>query len=132
MAERKTTTKNKGRKREKKSVPRGRAYIQATFNNTLVTLTAPNGDVIAWASAGQSMKGSRKSTPYAAQLAAETAARRSMEHGLRQVEVFVKGPGSGREAAVRALQASGLTVLSIKDSTPVPHNGCRPPKRRRV
>jgi small subunit ribosomal protein S11 len=133
MAERKATTKSKGRKREKKSVPRGRAYIQATFNNTLVTLTDPNGNVLAWASAGQSgFKGSRKSTPYAAQIAAETAARRSMEHGLRQVEVFVKGPGSGREAAVRALQSSGLTVLAIKDATPVPHNGCRPPKRRRV
>jgi small subunit ribosomal protein S11 len=134
MAERKpTTTKNKGRKREKKSVPRGKAYVQSTFNNTLITLTDPNGNVLSWASAGQSgFKGSRKSTPYAAQMAAEGAARRAMEHGLRQVEVFVKGPGSGREAAVRALQASGLIVLSIKDSTPVPHNGCRPPKRRRV
>jgi small subunit ribosomal protein S11 len=134
MAERKpTTTKSKGRKREKKSVPRGKAYVQSTFNNTLITLTDPNGNVLSWASAGQSgFKGSRKSTPYAAQMAAEGAARRAMEHGLRQVEVFVKGPGSGREAAVRALQASGLIVLSIKDSTPVPHNGCRPPKRRRV
>ncbi len=134
MAERKaTTTKSKGRKRERKSVPRGRAYVQSTFNNTLITLTDPQGNVLSWASAGQSgFKGSRKSTPYAAQIAAEGAARRAMEHGLRQVEVFVKGPGSGREAAVRALQASGLIVLSIKDSTPVPHNGCRPPKRRRV
>lgn len=133
MAERKATTKSKGRKREKKSVPRGKAYIQATFNNTLVTLTDPNGNVLAWASAGQTgFKGSRKSTPYAAQIAAENAARRAMEHGLRQVEVLVRGPGSGREAAVRALQSSGLMVLSIKDSTPVPHNGCRPPKRRRV
>ena len=133
MAERKTSTKTKGRKRERKSVPRGRAYVQSTFNNTLITLTDPNGNVLAWASAGQSgFKGSRKSTPYAAQIAAEQAARRAMEHGLRQVEVFVKGPGSGREAAIRALQSSGLTVLSIKDSTPIPHNGCRPPKRRRV
>jgi small subunit ribosomal protein S11 len=133
MAERKATTKSKGRKREKKSVPRGCAYIQATFNNTLITLTDPNGNVLAWASAGQAgFKGSRKSTPYAAQIAAESAARKSMEHGLRQVEVYVRGPGSGREAAVRALQSSGLTVLSIKDATPVPHNGCRPPKRRRV
>jgi small subunit ribosomal protein S11 len=134
MAEAKPTkTKTKGRKRERKSVPRGRAYVQSTFNNTLITLTDPQGNVLSWASAGQSgFKGSRKSTPYAAQIAAEGAARRAMEHGLRQVDVFVKGPGSGREAAVRALQASGLIVLSIKDSTPVPHNGCRPPKRRRV
>ncbi|MDE3095119.1 MAG: 30S ribosomal protein S11 [Chloroflexota bacterium] len=133
MAERKAPSKGKGRKRERKSVPRGRAYVQSTFNNTLITLTDPNGNVLSWASAGQSgFKGSRKSTPYAAQIAAEGAARRAMEHGLRQVEVFVKGPGSGREAAIRALQASGLVVLSIKDSTPVPHNGCRPPKRRRV
>jgi small subunit ribosomal protein S11 len=133
MAERKATAKSKGRKREKKSVPRGRAYVQSTFNNTQITLTDPNGNVLAWASAGQSgFKGSRKSTPYAAQIAAEGAARRAMEHGLRQVDVLVKGPGSGREAAIRALQSSGLIVLSIKDSTPVPHNGCRPPKRRRV
>src|SRR3990170_7521171 len=105
--------KSKARKRERKSVPRGRAYIQSTFNNTLITLTDPNGNVLSWASAGQAgFKGSRKSTPYAAQVAAEGAARRAMEHGLRQVEVFVKGPGSGREAAVRALQASGLVVLS--------------------
>ena len=134
MAERKAApTKAKGRKRERKSVPRGRAYIQSTFNNTLITLTDPTGNVLSWASAGQSgFKGSRKSTPYAAKIDAEGAARRAMEHGLRQVEVFVKGPGSGREAAIRALQASGLMVLSIKDSTPVPHIGCRPPKRRRV
>ena len=133
MAERKAATKGKGRKRERKSVPRGRAYVQSTFNNTLITLTDPNGNVLAWASAGQSgFKGSRKSTPYAAQIAAEGAARRAMEHGLRQVDCFVKGPGSGREAAIRALQASGIIVLSITDSTPVPHNGCRPPKRRRV
>ena len=133
MAERKTATKTKGRKRERKSVPRGRAYVQSTFNNTLITITDPNGNVLSWASAGQAgFKGSRKSTPYAAQIASETAARKAMDHGMRQVDVFVKGPGSGREAAVRALQSSGLIVLSIKDSTPVPHNGCRPPKRRRV
>jgi len=132
MAERKTT-KAKGRKRERKSVPRGRAYVQSTFNNTLITLTDPNGNVLSWASAGQSgFKGSRKSTPYAAQIAAEGAARRAMEHGLRQIDVMVKGPGSGREAAIRALQSAGLIVTSIKDATPVPHNGCRPRKRRRV
>ena len=133
MAERKPATKGKTKRRERKSVPRGRGYIQSTFNNTLITLTDPNGNVLSWASAGQAgFKGSRKSTPYAAQIAAEQAARKAMEHGLRQVDVFVKGPGSGREAAIRALQASGLIVLSIKDSTPIPHNGCRPPKRRRV
>jgi small subunit ribosomal protein S11 len=123
----------RGRRREKKSVPRGRAYIHSTFNNTIVTLTDPNGNALGWSSAGASnFKGSRKSTPFAAQMAAENAARKAMEHGLRQIDVFVKGPGSGREAAIRALQAAGLTVLSIRDVTPVPHNGCRPPKRRRV
>lgn len=123
----------RGRRRERKSVPRGRAYVQSTFNNTLITLTDPTGAVLSWGSAGQSgFKGSRKSTPYAAQMAAEGAARRAMEHGLRMVEVFVKGPGSGREAAIRALQSVGLSILSIRDVTPVPHNGCRPPKRRRV
>ena len=133
MAERKTTTKAKGRKREKKSVPRGKAYIQSTFNNTLVTLTDPNGNVLAWASAGQAgFKGSRKSTPYAAALSAEVAARKAMEHGMRQVEVYVKGPGAGREQAIRSLQAAGLEVSAITDVTPIPHNGCRPPKRRRV
>src|SRR5438094_9557188 len=133
MAERtQRKTRTRGR-RERKSVPRGRAYVQSTFNNTLITLTDPQGNVLSWGSAGSSnFKGSRKSTPYAAQIATEGAVRRAMEHGLRQVEVFVKGPGSGREAAVRALQSSGLVVLSIKDATPVPHNGCRPPKRRRV
>ncbi|MBX6753999.1 30S ribosomal protein S11 [Thermorudis peleae] len=121
------------RRRERKNIPRGRAYIQATFNNTIVTMTDPNGNVIAWASAGSSgFKGSRKSTPYAAQVAAENAARKAMEHGMRQVDVFVKGPGAGREMAIRALQAAGLQVLSITDITPVPHNGCRPPKRRRT
>jgi small subunit ribosomal protein S11 len=121
------------RRRERKSVPRGKAFIKSTFNNTIITLTDPNGNTLSWGSAGTAnFKGSRKSTPFAAQIAAEGAARRAMEHGLRQVEVFVKGPGSGREAAIRALQASGLTVLAIRDVTPIPHNGCRAPKRRRV
>src|SRR6266567_823551 len=121
------------RKRERKSIPRGQAHIQSTFNNTIVTLTDPHGNVIAWSSAGSSQfKGSRKSTPYAAQVTAEAAAKKAMEHGLREVAVFVKGPGSGREAAIRSLQAAGLEVTSISDVTPIPHNGCRPPKRRRV
>jgi small subunit ribosomal protein S11 len=129
MAERAT----RGRRRERKSIPRGRAYIRSTFNNTLITLTDPNGNVLARGSSGSSgFKGSRKGTPYAAQLAGENAARRAMEHGLREVEVLVRGPGSGREAAIRSLQAAGLNVLSIRDMTPIPHNGCRPPKRRRV
>jgi len=123
----------KTRKRERKSIPVGRAYIQSTFNNTVVTLTDPEGNVIAWGSSGTSgFKGSRKGTPYAAQLAARDAARKAMVHGLRQVEVYVKGPGSGREAAIRSLQSSGLYITGIRDITPVPHNGCRPPKRRRV
>jgi small subunit ribosomal protein S11 len=114
-------------------VPRGRAYVQSSFNNTIVTITDPNGNALAWASAGSSnFKGSRKSTPFAAQVAAENAARKAMEHGVRQVDVLVRGPGSGREAAIRALQASGIVVTSITDVTPIPHNGCRPPKRRRV
>jgi small subunit ribosomal protein S11 len=121
------------RRRERKSVPAGKAYIQATFNNTIVTLTDPEGNVIAWGSSGTAgFKGSRKGTPYAAQLAARDAARKGMEHGLRHIEVFVKGPGSGREAAIRALQGAGLYITGIRDVTPVPHNGCRPPKRRRV
>ena len=121
------------RRRERKSIPAGRAYIQATFNNTIVTLTDPEGNVIAWGSSGTvGFKGSRKGTPYAAQMAARDAARKAMEHGLRQVEVYVKGPGSGREAAIRALQAAGLYITGIRDVTPIPHNGCRPPKRRRV
>ncbi|HEU5329049.1 MAG: 30S ribosomal protein S11 [Thermomicrobiales bacterium] len=125
--------RQRGRRRERKNIPRGRAYIQATFNNTIVTLTDPQGNVISWDSAGTSnFKGSRKSTPYAAQVTAENAVRKAMEHGLRQVDVFVKGPGSGREAAIRSLAAAGLQVLSIADVTPIPHNGCRPPKRRRV
>jgi small subunit ribosomal protein S11 len=131
MAEKKK--KSRARRRERKSVPRGRAYIQSTFNNTLITMTDPNGNVVSWSSAGSAgFKGSRKSTPYAAQMAAETAARRAMDHGMRQVDVFVRGPGSGREAAIRSLQAAGISILSIRDVTPIPHNGCRPPKRRRV
>jgi small subunit ribosomal protein S11 len=131
MAERKA--RSRVRRRERKNIPVGRAYIQSTFNNTIITLTDPNGNVISWASAGTvGFKGSRKSTPYAAQIAADRAAKRGMEHGLRQVEVYVKGPGSGREAAIRSLQGAGIQVLSIRDVTPIPHNGCRPPKRRRV
>jgi small subunit ribosomal protein S11 len=123
----------KARRRERKMVPRGQAFVQSSFNNTLVTLSDPQGNVLAWGSAGATgFKGSRKSTPYAAQVTAEGAARRAMEHGLRQVEVFVKGPGAGREAAIRSLQAAGIQVVSITDVTPIPHNGCRPPKRRRV
>lgn len=121
------------RRRDRKNIPRGKAFIKATFNNTIVTLTDPNGNVISWSSAGANgFKGSRKSTPFAAQMTAEAAARRAQEHGLRQVDVFVKGPGSGREMAIRSLQAAGVQVISITDTTPIPHNGCRPPKRRRV
>jgi small subunit ribosomal protein S11 len=123
----------KGNRREKKTIANGKAYIQSTFNNTIVTLTDSQGNVISWGSAGSTgFKGSRKGTPYAAQLAAQGAARKAMEQGLRQIEVFVKGPGSGREAAIRSLQSSGLYITLIRDITPVPHNGCRPPKRRRV
>ncbi len=121
------------RRRERKSIPVGRAYIQSTFNNTVITLTDPAGNVISWGSAGTvGFKGSRKSTAFAAQRAGEDAARKGMEHGLRQIEVFVRGPGAGREAAIRSLQAAGLFVTTIRDVTPIPHNGCRPPKRRRV
>ena len=121
------------RRRERKNIERGQAHISSTFNNTMVTLTDLQGNVLSWASAGQlGFRGSRKSTPYAAQQAAEEAAKKAMEHGLKSVEVFVKGPGSGREAAIRSLQATGLEVNMIKDVTPIPHNGCRPPKRRRV
>ncbi len=121
------------KRREKKNIERGAAHIQATFNNTIVTITDVTGNAISWSSAGGlGFKGSRKSTPYAAQMAAETAAKAAMEHGMKTVEVYVKGPGSGRESAIRALQAAGLEVTMIKDVTPVPHNGCRPPKRRRV
>ena len=135
MADKATGKKKvtKTKRRERKSVPKGQAHIQSTFNNTIITLSDPKGNVLSWGSAGASdFKGSRKSTPYAAQVAAEGAARRAMEHGLRQIEVYVKGPGSGREAAIRSLQATGLQVVSITDVTPIPHNGCRPPKRRRV
>ncbi|MDO5718187.1 MAG: 30S ribosomal protein S11 [Tissierellia bacterium] len=121
------------RRRERKNIERGQAHIVSTFNNTMVTLSDMNGNVISWASAGQlGFRGSRKSTPYAAQEAAQEAAKKAMEHGLKSVEVYVKGPGSGREAAIRSLQASGLEINMIKDVTPIPHNGCRPPKRRRV
>jgi len=121
------------RRRERKHIAVGQAHIQSTFNNTIVSLTDPEGNVIAWGSAGgQGFKGSRKSTPYAAQMTAEATARRAQEHGLRQIEVFVKGPGAGREAAIRSLQAAGLEISAITDVTPIPHNGCRPPKRRRV
>jgi small subunit ribosomal protein S11 len=125
--------KVKLRKKEKKNVAVGQAHIKSTFNNTIVSITDPTGAVIEWSSAGQvGYKGSRKSTPFAAQLAAEAAARRAQEHGVRKVDVFVKGPGSGRETAIRSLQAAGLEVGAIADMTPAPHNGCRPPKRRRV
>ena len=123
----------RARKRVRKQVSDGIAHVHASFNNTIVTITDRQGNALSWASAGGlGFRGSRKSTPFAAQMAAETAAKAAMEHGLKHVEVFVKGPGSGREAAIRSLQASGLEVSSIKDCTPVPHNGCRPPKRRRV
>ena len=121
------------KRREKKTIERGAAHIRSSFNNTMVTITDVNGNAISWASAGGlGFRGSRKSTPFAAQMASETAAKAAMEHGLRTVEVFVKGPGSGREAAIRALQSAGLDITLIKDVTPIPHNGCRPPKRRRV
>ena len=125
--------KARGRKRERKNVPVGIAHIQSTFNNTIVTISDNQGNVLAWSSAGQTgFKGSRKGTPFAAGLAAEAAARKAMEHGVKLVEVFVKGPGAGREAAIRALQSAGLEVNLIRDVTPIPHNGWRPPKRRRV
>lgn len=121
------------RRKEKKNVERGQAHIQSTFNNTIVTLTDLEGNALAWSSSGSlGFKGSRKSTPFAAQMAAEAAAKSAMEHGLRSIQVFVKGPGAGREAAIRALQAAGLEISMITDVTPIPHNGCRPPKRRRV
>ncbi len=121
------------KKKEKKNIPVGVAHIKATFNNTLVTITDPIGNVVSWSSSGvQGFKGSRKGTPFAAQLAAQDAAKKAMEHGMRNVDVFVKGPGAGREAALRALQAAGLSINLIRDVSPIPHNGCRPPKRRRV
>lgn len=123
----------KQRKKEARAIPKGIAHIQSTFNNTVITITDPNGNTIAWESAGVlGFKGSRKSTPFAAQMAAESVAKKAMDQGVRQVEVFVKGPGAGREAAIRSLQAAGLEINLIKDVTPIPHNGCRPPKRRRV
>ncbi|WP_196806847.1 MULTISPECIES: 30S ribosomal protein S11 [Megasphaera] len=127
------TNVRSNKRKEKKHVESGSAHIRSTFNNTIVTISDTRGNTLSWASAGEmGFRGSRKSTPFAAQMAAETAAKAAMEYGLRQVEVFVKGPGSGREAAIRALQAAGLEVNAIKDVTPIPHNGCRPPKRRRV
>ncbi|HBL84920.1 MAG: 30S ribosomal protein S11 [Clostridiales bacterium GWF2_38_85] len=132
-----STTTNKKvvtrKRRERKNVERGSAHIRSTYNNTIVTLTDVKGNALSWASAGElGYRGSRKSTPYAAQMAAEAAAKAAMEHGLKYIEVFVKGPGQGREAAIRALQVAGLEITMIKDVTPIPHNGCRPPKRRRV
>jgi len=122
-----------GKKKERKNISEGVAHIQSTFNNTIVTITDVSGNVISWASSGgQGFKGSRKGTPFAAQLAAEDAVKKAKEHGMKTVQVFVKGPGSGRESALRALQAAGLTITLIRDVTPIPHNGCRPPKRRRV
>lgn len=121
------------KRKEKKNIPSGIVHIQSTFNNTIVTITDPAGNVVAWSSAGvQGFKGSRKSTPFAAQIAAEDAAKKAMEHGIKNVEVYLKGPGSGRESALRSLQAAGFNIVMIKDVTPIPHNGCRPPKRRRV
>ena len=121
------------RRRERKNITAGVAHVNASFNNTMITITDAQGNSIAWASSGSSgFKGSRKSTPYAAQIAADSAARKAMEHGVKTLEVEVKGPGSGRESALRALQAAGFTITSIKDVTPIPHNGCRPPKRRRI
>ena len=129
----KTVKKGSRRRIERKKIERGAAHICSSFNNTIVTITDTAGNALSWASAGGlGFRGSKKSTPFAAQMAAETAAKAAMEHGLRTVEVFVKGPGSGREAAIRALQAAGLEVTMIRDVTPIPHNGCRPPKRRRV
>ena len=129
----KPKAKKTRRRRERKNVERGAAHIQSSFNNTLVTLTDATGNALSWSSAGSlGFRGSKKSTPFAAQMAAEVAAKGAMEHGLKTIEVFVKGPGAGREAAIRSLQAAGLEVSLIKDVTPIPHNGCRPPKRRRV
>jgi len=125
--------KTRTKKREKKNIPSGVVHIQSTFNNTIITITDQAGNVIAWSSSGvQGFKGSRKSTPFAAQIAAEDAAKKAMTHGMKNVEVYVKGPGAGRESALRSLQAAGFNIMVIKDVTPIPHNGCRPPKRRRV
>ncbi len=126
-------TKKSGTKKQKRNVPNGIAYIQSTFNNSIITISDQNGDVISWASAGSSgFKGAKKGTPFAAQTAAESAARRAVDQGMRQLEVMVSGPGAGRETAIRALQGAGLEITLIRDTTPIPHNGCRPPKRRRV
>ena len=126
-------SRTRSKLRERKSVPEGRAYIQSTFNNTIITLTDVGGNILSWGSAGtMGFKGSRKGTAFAAQRAAASAAKKAMDHGLRQIEIFIRGPGAGREAAIRSLQAAGLNVTSIRDVTPIPHNGCRPPKRRRV
>ena len=128
-----SATARKPRRKDKKNIPVGQAHIRSTFNNTIITITDPSGGVISWSSSGDvGFKGSRKSTPFAAQMAAESAARKAQEHGIRKVDVFVKGPGSGRETALRSLQSRGFKILSIKDTTPMPHNGARPPKRRRV
>ena len=133
MAAKKKTVKTRVRRSERKNIAVGQAHVKSTFNNTIVSITDPTGNVIAWRSAGTvGFKGSRKSTPFAAQMAAEACAKAAMEHGMRKVSVFVKGPGSGRETAIRSLQAAGLEIASIQDCTPVPHNGCRPRKRRRV
>ncbi len=127
------TTRKTGKKREKKNIAEGVAHIQSTFNNTIITITDNSGNVVAWSSSGMmGFKGSRKSTPFAAQMAAEDAVKKAKEHGLRTVQVYVKGPGSGRESALRSLQMAGLNISLIRDVTPIPHNGCRPPKRRRV
>ena len=127
------TRKTQTKKKEKKNIPNGVVHIQSTFNNTIVTISDPAGNTVAWSSAGvQGFKGSRKSTPFAAQLAAQDAAKKALEHGMKNVEVYVKGPGPGRESALRSLQSAGFNVVMIKDVTPIPHNGCRPPKRRRV
>src|SRR5690242_1569755 len=128
-----TATSARPRRRERKNITSGVAHVNATFNNTMITITDAQGNAIAWSSSGsQGFKGSRKSTPYAAQVAAEAAGRKAMEHGMKTLEIEVKGPGSGRESALRALQATGFVITSIRDVTPIPHNGCRPPKRRRV
>lgn len=133
MAKQKGSGGDRVRRRERKNIAAGKAYIRSSFNNTTITITDPTGGVVSWSSGGSvGFKGSRKSTPFAAQLAAEAAAKKAAEHGMQRVDVFVKGPGSGRETAIRSLQAAGLEVASIQDVTPVPHNGCRPPKRRRV
>ena len=133
MVRKATATTTRAKPREKKNIAQGVAHIKSTFNNTIISISDMNGAVISWASAGTvGFKGTKKSTPFAAQLAAESAARRAMEHGMRRVDVYVRGPGSGRETAIRSLQAVGLEVSMIKDCTPIPHNGCRPPKRRRV